>query len=355
MPFFAKTFFHASNFQVSLISLLSGATSFLFVAALIYVGFPLKRGVQLSMALLALGAATMPFSPDLNHFLVSCALASLGMGVQPLLLTSTALADNQRARNISAFSAVLSLSILVGPLYISLISGLLHTDLLLSLLGIVPLTLLGLCAYGASAKSPQPKPAALGAKQIVRLLSNRTYFAGTTLMISYTLAFAAFTTYGAILATARGATELQAEIALSTFFGASLLTRILLAALDRRAACTLLFVCAAAGLATTALSQNLPQVVLGFVLLGTAHGLSYPLGSIYVAESVGDHELAAANMLLTAIDAATIFVSLPLLGYVAQNMGVSAVFLVPLPVTVALGLVFAKTATGSTKKSQQTY
>lgn len=348
IPFFAKTFYHASNLEVSLVSLLSGAASFGFTALLIYAGPPLKRGVQLSMALLAVGTAIMPLTPTLEYFILVSAVTSLGMGVQPLLLTTTTLAGEERARNISAFSAMLSLSVVVGPPYIFLISRLTHTDLLYSMAGITPLVLVGLYAYTASTGNLTLKPARMGLKDIARLLGNKRYVDGVLVMAAYTLAFTAFTTYGAILANARGATTLTAEIAITAFFATSLAARMLLAIKNRKTTPILVFASTIIGLLLTAYSANLQEAMLGFAALGVAHGVSYPLSSIYVAEAVGGEELAMANTLITGIDAALIFISLPILGYIAQNFGLTGVFLSPIPLTVALGVAMALNRTPKT-------
>lgn len=292
------------------------------------------------MILLALGVATMPFTKTLADFAVACTAASLGMGVQPLLLTSATLSARELGRGISAFSAALSLSLALGPIYLSVLSGLLGVSLLYSLVGLIPPLFIGLYAYTASAKNLKAQ-LKFEPSRLLELLRDRKYLEAVAVEAAYTVSFAAFTTYGAILAAARGASLVSAEASLSIFFASSLAARTLLAAANPKTTPTLVFAPTIAGLLLAAFSEQMAEVVASFILLGLAHGIAYPLSSIYAAEAVSQEELALANTALSGISAAIQSVFLPVLGYVAQKAGLMCVFLTPIPITAVLGMALA--------------
>jgi len=326
---------------VSLISFLCGCVSFASTAALIYSGSNIRRGVTLSIIIMMIGTLIMPSTKSLGYFVASSALACVGAGIQPLLLTSAIFSGVERGKSIPAFTAALSLSLIVGPIYLALLSHLAKVSLLTSLLGLIPIMALGLLAYiHAQVDGPIRPVGEVSFHRILDVLRNRGYQLGVILEVTFTVPFAAFTTYGAILADARGASGLTAELMLSVFFTASFAARAIMSYLEGKASPILVFLLTALGLPAAALSTTLFQVVVSFVLLGLAHGLAYPLSVGYVAESVGRENLAWANTVLSGVSAGVLFLTLPILGYLAQSGGLPAVFLAPEPLVVALALAF---------------
>jgi DHA1 family multidrug resistance protein-like MFS transporter len=301
----------------------------------------IKRGVAVSILIMIVGIIMMPSTKSLAYFATASAIACIGAGIQPLLLTSAIFSGVERNKSIPAFTSALSLSLIVGPIYLALLSHLARVTLLISLLGLIPITGVGLLAYmGASVDGPIRPIGKISVNNILGVLRNRGYLLGLILEVTFTVPFAAFTTYGAILADARGAGGIIAEFMVSVFFIASFVARVLMTYLGGKASPLLVFVLTALGLPTAALSATLSQLVVSFVLLGLAHGLAYPLSVEYVTESVGQENLAWANTVMSGVSAGVLFLTLPILGYLAQRTGLSAVFLAPEPLVVALALTF---------------
>ncbi len=342
IPFFAKTYYGASNLQVSLLSLLCGAVSFGGTALMVYSRQTARRSVQVGIFMMAAGIVLMPFTRSLVYFALASVVACVGAGAQPLLLTSAVSAGEDHSRTIPAFSSALSLSLAVGPVYVAFVSHVFSASLLYSVLGLLPLLVLGLSLYSTLPTHVGSHPQGpVGPRQVTGLLGNRGYLLGVVVEIAFTVPFAAFTTYGAILAATRGAGGVYAELTLSVFFLASFAARVTMMFLDRRIVVPLLFLLTLVGLPLTAYSSSVLQVALGFTLLGLAHGLAYPLSAEYVAESVDRGSLALANTLLSGISAAAVFVCLPVLGYISQTVGLSTVFLAPEPLVATLAVYFA--------------
>jgi len=287
------------------------------------------------------GIIIMPSTRSLGYFAAASALACIGAGIQPLLLTSAIFSGVERSKSIPAFTSALSLSLIVGPIYLALLSHLARVTLLTSLLGLIPITGVGLLAYmGAPVDGPIRPIGEVSVHSVRDVLRNRGYQLGLILEVAFTVPFAAFTTYGAILADARGAGGIIAEFMVSLFFIASFAARALMTYLGGKASPLLVFVLTALGLPTAALSSTLPQLAVSFVLLGLAHGLAYPLSVEYVAESVDRENLAWANTVLSGASAGVLFLTLPVLGYLAQSTGLPAVFLALEPLVAALALAF---------------
>ncbi|MEM0120269.1 MAG: hypothetical protein QW688_02380 [Thermoprotei archaeon] len=324
-----------------MVAFLCGVVSFASTAVMVYSGLNLRRAVEIGIIVMIIGIAVMPSTRSLSYFMVASAIASIGAGLQPLLLTSTVLSGAKHGKSIPAFSSTLSLSLIIGPVYLSLLTHIPRVDLLTSLLGLVPITTLGLLAYmRASITHNVESTSKVGVRQMLNMLGNRGYLLGVILEISFTVPFAAFTTYGAILASLRGAGGTLVELLVSVFFLSSFSARALMTHTEGRAPSILVFVLSAIGLPIAALSTALYQIAISFVLLGLAHGLAYPLSVGFVAKSVNKETLAWANTLLSGISAGTLFIALPVLGFLAQAAGLQAVFLAPEPLVVALALAF---------------
>jgi DHA1 family multidrug resistance protein-like MFS transporter len=341
IPLYVKYYLGNSNLEVSLVMTASVAASF---GAVAYFGLRrtrIRRAIVFSLAALASGVSLYTVSHDTLEITAVSILAYLGAGVQPLLLTSVVLVSSseQREKNISMFAVMLSLSLILGPLYQSVVLRASEDNLALSMVSFAPLVALALASFTFIGLDDTP---IIEEKLDLSFLRNKVYLLGVLADIVYAIPFSAVITFGGILARQSfGASYTTIELLFTLYFAASLITRLASMKLKSKflSVVTALII-TLLGLTAMGLSANFLEFALSFVLLGVPHGVAYSTGASYIASAVPRKSLAAANLVSSFFFGAVSFGILPVLGALAQFTGLRDSFLfIEVPVAL-IGAIF---------------
>jgi predicted MFS family arabinose efflux permease len=81
------------------------------------------------------------------------------------------------------------------------------------------------------------------------------------------------------------------------------------------------------GLLMWAFSSSFWDLTLSLVLLGSAHGSTYPIATRHIADSVSREKTVGAFTVCLLIDDAVSLAGAPLLGLIAELFGLSSLFL----------------------------
>ena len=177
-----------------------------------------------------------------------------------------------------------------------------------------------------------------------------------TVQLLYAVPFSAVTVFGALLARHDyGLSPAGTQLAFSAFFVASLLGRL---AITRRSPVpakhrVLLGAALVTAVGMVVLSLGGSPLVLftAMVVLGVAHGVTFPLALALVAESVPSEQLAAAN---ASLFAATNLVSVTapiLLGQIVEHAGYPAMCLAVLGPVAVFSAALAAQSAGAVPRS----
>gem|GEM_PF-835800 len=341
LPLYIKYHTDASNLDVSLVMAAAAASSF---AAIAYFGLKhtaIKKAVVVGLIALTIGTSFYIVSQGILEATAVSVFTYIGAGVQPLLLTSVVLTSNpaRRERNISVFAAMLSLSLILGPLYQSIMLRASNDNLSVSMVSFAPLAALALILF-SSVKFEDS--AIIGEKLDLSFLKNRVYVLGILADVIYSIPFSAVITFGGILAKQSfDANYTIIELLFSAYFGASLVTRLVsLKIRSKFYSVVMALIVTLLGLTVMGLSTNFSELALSFVLLGVPHGVAYSAGASYIASAVPRKSLAAANLVSSFLFGAVSFGILPVLGVLAQFTGLRESFLfIEAPVAL-IGVAF---------------
>lgn len=153
-----------------------------------------------------------------------------------------------------------------------------------------------------------------------------------TAQLLYAAPFAGITVFGAPLARVSfGVNPAGAQLAFTAFFVASFLARVVLAwrsPVARKArVLRLASVVTLAGLVLLGTGRGAGLLVVGMLLLGVPHGLTFPLSLALIAGATEPAQLARANAGIFATVSAAAVVVPVLLGGVVQALGYQAMVL----------------------------
>jgi MFS family permease len=344
VPLYAKYVLHASDFTVSLIVAIADVAAIL---SLLYLGYSSIRVGKTIFLSLALTSICLPLFLVTSNIL-SLALVNLFVTfcigtLSPLLLTAIVLVDapGTHARNLTIFSAVLSLSLVLSPIYQSVLLAATNENLISSMLFFAPLV-------GAAAalffvmRSDDRLSVARGKFEVV-FVKDLSYWAGILAYESFSLPFIAILTFGGIFAkNSFGASYGAIEALFTVFFLTSLIVRVLLVKFSstNELVMALSFSVMVIGLFLVGFSSSMWMLAFGLVLLGYSHGVAYPIGARHIADAVPREKLVAAFTVCTLIDDSISLVATPALGLIAQFFGLSLLFLAIEAPSIVIGAAY---------------
>jgi DHA1 family multidrug resistance protein-like MFS transporter len=349
VPLYAKYVLGGSDFTVSVIA---GAASVMPIASLLYMtlrGIDLNHGLPLTLAFVAVSLPLFLFARNNIALLAISSFAFLWTGpASVLLLTSVIMVSTpeKREHNIFLFTAMLSISLALSPLFQSAILQLASDNLAYSMALYSPFIAVPLLFYPFAKIDKDLK---LKTTFDPGFLRNRSYLMGVVSSVMFSIPFAILLTFGGIFSK----NEFQAgyntiEALFTLFFVVSLSVRLgLIRSKASRFKLVSVMICTTSvGLGVVSASFRFWQLVLGFLLLGCSHGLYYPTASNFIAESTSSYKLTAANSVWFVTDTLIISTSLPVMGWLIELFGIRpALLFVEIPVVV-LGLVFLRLARG---------
>lgn len=359
VPLYAKYVLGQSDFTVSVIVALAELASIISLLYLAYSEIGVGRSILVSLALTSL---TIPL------FLVTESVVTLTLvnmfvnfwisTLMPLLLTSVVLISSPELydRNLTIFSAALSLSLVLSPIYQGVLLTATNDNLVLSmflfapLMGAATVLFFLLMRSEASLKTAREKFRLTFAKSPM-------YWIGILAYESFNFPFIAILTFGGIFARRNFGTSYTTIEALFTmFFLTSLIVRLLLVRASTLNEPVLLasFVMMAVALPLIAFSTTLWEFALSFILFGYSHAASYPVATRYIARAVSHEVLIAAYTVTSLIDTFVYMVAAPLLGLAALYNGLSGMFImIEIPV-FAIGISYVAILKFAVNKMVQT-
>ncbi|PSO05759.1 hypothetical protein B9Q13_00905 [Candidatus Marsarchaeota G2 archaeon ECH_B_SAG-G16] len=337
VPLYARYTLKLSDGATSILVTLSNVIAVFSFLLLISFRRDLKKALCVCFLLMCAGTSLILFARSFLALFLCFALANLGSApLQSLLFTSTVFASKKETsfKNVSLFTSALSLSLVLGPLYQALVLRLFQNNLLLSMLSFLPFTL---CALIVCLFTHLHTTASFEFGKI-DFLRDKAYITALLVEAMYALPFVALLTFGGIFLKERFSVSLSLVELLY-----SLLTRFALSkfAQKRFALVTFSTFLTIFSLVALSFSQNLFITSFLFVLLGFPHGVTYPLSSSYVAESVKKERLTFASSLSQSFFGVTSFLAIPFVGYVGEIFGLGFAFLLLTPFIFALYLGFS--------------
>lgn len=333
----------------------------------------------------ALAAALLVFAsvPTAAGFAVAAVLLGLAGGATtPSLATAVGRSPaGERDRALARYTVVLSTSLAAGPLLETVLLAGTGGRLVVPFFAFSALPLLALAlglagrrasrgAGGTVRPMPSsgdtgtaaapvtgeetPLPTTRWGGRLGTLVATRGGRLAVTAQLLYAVPFAAVTVFGALVArTTFGTSAAGAQLGFTTFFVASLASRLLvvrhspvqrkLRVLGASAALTVV------GVALLALGGPLPIYFAAMLVLGVPHGVTFPLALALTAEASPHSRLAAANAGLFAATNAVNVVAPILLGAVAAAAGyqvMTAVVLAPVAAFTMLLAAQSRPASG---------
>jgi len=332
VPLYAKYVLGQSDFTVSVIVALANISAIL---SLLYLGYSSMRVGKSIFLSLAFTCVCLPlFLVTWN--VVSLALVNLFVTfwigtLMPLLLATVVLVSGPlfRERNLTIFYAVLSLSLVLGPIYQGAVLAATNDNLISSMLCFAPLVAAAAVLFLPLLRS-EGKLEVAGQKVGILFVRDPRYWMGILAFESFNLPFIAIATFGGIFAkNSYGASYGVIETLFTAFFFTSLIVRIILVRFPSRNEPIMLlsFLVMGIGLLMWAFSSSFWDLTLSLVLLGSAHGSTYPIATRHIADSVSREKTVGAFTVCLLIDDAVSLAGAPLLGLIAELFGLSSLFL----------------------------
>jgi len=274
-------------------------------------------------------------------WLVSLVSGLVNALLVPVLMTYASSApDKERALNL--YSTALSLSLILGPLYETIL--LTRFDYSEVFLFFVPVALvLAILSPRVRVVSQAPH----GNKVSRRAhLSNPGLISAILAITTYNVPFAAITTFSAILAQERF--HVNSFVAYSVylpFFLASFLTRLFMTLRpfeDLRRPLMVSIVITAVSLVGQALAPNYAVFLAFYFLLGIPHGSVFPMATVLIARASSVEERLALNSYFMAYNNFLFIVVPPVAGLLSDFIGLSEAFASLVIVVIAFSLPLAK-------------
>jgi DHA1 family multidrug resistance protein-like MFS transporter len=343
VPLFAKYALGLNDFSVSVVVAISNVAALL---GLVYFGFTrvrLRRTILFALVVVSCSiplllvihdAASLTLLYSFIMFSTSAVLALLTTAVVVIALPGGS------EKNILLYMATLSLGLVVGPILQGFLLAVSNQNLTYSMVLFVPPMLAGTALFYLVRLNDTEE---VGEKFRIRVVRNSKYWVGVLANESYSFPYTAIIVFGGIFARSEvGASYAEVEILLTVLFVTSLGARLFLLRMRRwkypLMISSLIF--SGLGLLVIYFSSSMAVALMGFVLLGYSHGISYPVATSYIATAVAGEDLAAANMMSQLIDGTVLLGATPIIGAVAEAFSLRTSFLFSLLPTLAIGSAF---------------
>ncbi len=250
-------------------------------------------------------------------------------------------------RSTAIFSLVLSASLAIAPLIESEILSLSHQDTRVPFAAFAALPAIAGFLVSHRRRTAIEVSAPPHSATRFRLLqdpSARLAFAG---QLMYQVPFVGLSVFGASIArTVDHASAASAELAFTSFFAASFVTRVVVAMrsplVGKRGLLIGSGFATLAGLVAIAMTHSLAGFMIGMAVLGIPHGVILPVALGLLGESLPPDALPRANSVLIGSSNAMGILVPPVLGRIASGSSYSVmVFAIVVPVVALFALVVA--------------
>ncbi len=309
----------------------------------------LKGAILASLLLGALSIGLYYIASNVIIFIAASVTIGISGGLaMPTLATLATTSKNiSPARGVAAYTAALSASLAVGPLYETFILKSSHENVRIALMAFMPFPIIGFILILFGIKAAQnvrsTSKAKGGSLQIRQSIPIRLAISAQLL---YQAPFVAVVAFGALIARySFGASSSTAQLGFTIFFVLSFASRVILLwkpdilpptrLLKVSALLTLI------GVTMLALMHGEALLIVSMALLGIPHGVTYPVSLALLAKWTSQDTRTQANAALSSVTS-FVGVLLPfILGLLAASFGYRVmVGLVLIPVLVLAVPVF---------------
>ncbi len=293
-----------------------------------------------------LGYGEFALAESVYGFFAGALFIGLGGGLSfPSLITLAGrIGPGNPEKSVTRYTVSLSLSLLVGPLVESGILAWTHNSLRDAFWIFTPWPVVALVASLLLAKkwisvlrasqadltSPQNDKPRSASESIERIslrtqLSRPGFLRALWSQLAFDVVFSSIVSFGGLLAVTQDRIAIRTfTLLFAMFYLISLIIRLTLAAkspiTNKNILIRISCGCALVGLVFV-VEHNIYLLMIGMMITGVGHGLSYPLSLSLIAEETPGHELSVANAHLTGIVKLADII-LPLaIGFTAQSIG----------------------------------
>ncbi len=290
----------------------------------------LNRSLFFGLSAITLAIIVLSVGRSIPTYFASTIFLGLASGLVMPSLTTVAgrLRGISQDRALAAFTVALTGSLAIGPLLESLALRANGDSLPVALLIFVPCALASMVLFAFVARHSVPvKPTNSASEPTTRLDGPYPLRIAIVAQLINQIPFVTVITFGVLIGHALyGTSTATMQLAFTVFFGAAVVVRLALVWRAHQPRTRLLLNFGAlpmiVGLVALALGHDPTTLFVAMMVLGTSHGLMFPLAISLVARETPAHKIAKANAaLFTATSAASMITpvligtSLAYLGY----------------------------------------
>lgn len=312
-----------------------------------------KRAFVLSNSIILASLLLYPYSSPLTIWAITATAGAASGIIMPNLISAASTTSDLKTteRLLAIYTTSLSASLIIGPFLETQILrsfGYKQVFFAFSALAIIAVVL------SFSIHFPEGRKHFSG----LEALKSKGFLAATLSNSTYSVPFAAITTFLAIYAAGRfDLSRSYAYLSFIPFFAVSFAVRLSLAIFPRRylrPLFSLSVIITAAGLLSLYLVPDYALFLVAVSLLGVPHGSIYPMSTIFIARGTERNMRNAVNSYFLAFNN-ILFASVPFaVGYMATFIGLGLSFLLlVIPVLLSAFLFLARFADDSIMKRAQ--
>jgi MFS family permease len=343
LPLVAK---YELGFSATLVGLLSAVYMASNLIVNLFVNPRLSLGTATRLFVIAswVNVALLPLfylSDQLTVWIVSLASGFVNALLVPLLMTYASTApDRERAMNL--YSTALSLSLILGPLYETLLlTKYSYSDVFLFF---VPVAMvLAILSFRVKMDDGAQKRSRQSARAHLR---NPGLISAILAITTYNVPFAAITTFSAILVQERfHVSSFEAYSVYLPFYLASFLTRLFMTIRpfeDLRRPLIISILLTLVSLVGQTFATSYAEFLAFYFILGIPHGSVFPMATVLITRASRLEERVALNSYFMAYNNVLFIVVPPFVGLLSDFIGLSYAFASLTAVVAASAIALAK-------------
>lgn len=348
-PLLAHGVLHMSNQEIGLLASIFGVAVVLaaFTVNSWVKLYQIEWAISVGFVLLTLTLPLYGFVTSFWELIIVFGISGFATGiVQPFLPTlitkySTAA---QRDRYLALYTLALSFSLTLGPLLEAFILQINQGDLRITFTLFTLIPLLGILLSGIivlrgarTLNSGQHVPGSMRNKtsmpmRLSKLVKNRTFMLGFIGNMTYVVPFIVIVAFGGVYAHSQFTANYGTiQLVFAIFFTTSFIARFAIAFFspitNKNQLLWIAIALTIGGLLLLSLTHTFLLFVVAFALLGVPHGITYPISTMLIAESVVHEDLGFANSLFSS-STGVISVVIPIVvGLITPMLGFRIMFL----------------------------
>jgi DHA1 family multidrug resistance protein-like MFS transporter len=314
--------------------------------------YQLKSGVISSLLLGAVSILLFYLASNLGEFLIASVLLGIsgGLAMPTLATLSTTSRRISPARGVAAYTASLSASLALGPLYETFLLRSTHENSQLALIAFIPMPVVGVVLLASFYRGvAEKRSGALAKVGALKIRESAPIRLAISAQLLYQAPFVAVVAFGALLAKySFGTSSSTAQLGFTVFFVFSFASRIvLLWKPDVLSPTTLLkmsSILTIIGVVMLATTHGVALFMISMAILGIPHGVTYPVSLALLAKWTSPETRTRANAALSSVTS-FVGVLLPLvLGLIAARFGYQTMIMVVLLPVLTLSVTVLRSS-----------